>query len=101
MSLTADQAKLELNKLIDNRKIKYLNNFVTLPNDSKSHYYNKGYELSKDLFKILSLYYIQDVSKRLNKKRLLLMIKHMLPLIRSLERLVIASNSKLIKYQAV
>ena len=68
MSLTADQAKLELNKLIDNRKIQYLNNFVTLPNDSKSHYYNKGYELSKDLFKICSLYYIQDMSKRLNKK---------------------------------
>ena len=47
MSLTADQAKLELNKLIDNSKIQYFNNFVTLPNDTKSYWYNQGHELSK------------------------------------------------------
>ena len=76
MSLTADQAKLELNKLIGNRKIQYLNNFVTLPNESKSHYYNKGYEISKDLQISFTLYYIQDMSKRFNTKQLLLMVKH-------------------------
>ena len=76
MSLTADQAKLELIKLIDNRKIQYLNNVVTLPNDSKSHYYNKGYELSKTMFKLCSLYYIQDMRKRLNKKTTIIPFKN-------------------------
>ena len=49
MSLTADQAKLELNKLIDNSKIQHFNNFVTLPNDTKSYWHNKGYELLKKI----------------------------------------------------
>ena len=75
MSLTADQAKLELNKLIDNSKIQYFNNFVTLPNDTKSYWYNKGYELSKKMFKLCSLYYIQDMSKRLNKKTTIIPFK--------------------------
>ena len=68
MSLTAYQAQLEIIRLIDNSKIQYFNNFVTLPNDTKSYWYNKGYELSNNLFKFFSLYYIQDMSKRLNKQ---------------------------------
>ena len=75
MSLTADQAKLELNKLIDNSKIQYVNKFVTLPNDTKSYWYNKGYELSNNLFKFFSLYYIQDMSKRLNTKTTIIPFK--------------------------
>ena len=68
MSLTADQAKTQIDILINSNKIKYLNNFITLPNDSHRYRYNPNKELSKILFKNFSSYYIKDMSKRLNKK---------------------------------
>ena len=70
MSLTADQAKLELNRLIDTNIIQRLNNFIALPNNSHRYRYNPSKQLSKILFKKFSLYYITMSSKRLNKKQL-------------------------------
>ena len=68
MSLTADQAKTQLNILINNNIIQSVNNFITLPNDTQRYRYNPNKELSKILFKKFSSYYIKDMSKRLNKK---------------------------------
>ena len=70
MSLTPDQGKVELNKLINSNKIQYLNNFITLPNDTHKYRYNPNKELSKILFKNFQSYYIKGMSKRLNKKQL-------------------------------
>ena len=70
MSLTADQAKTQLNILINNNIIQSLNNFIALPNDIRRYRYNPNKELSKILFKQFSLYYIKDMSKLLNKKLL-------------------------------
>ena len=68
MSLTPDEGKVELNKLINSNKIKYLNNFITLPNDSHRYRYNPNKELSKILFKNFQSYYIKDMSQRLDRK---------------------------------
>ena len=70
MSLTADQAKTQLNILINNNIIQSLNNFIALPNDIHRYRYNPNKELSKILFKKFSSYYIKDMSKLLNKKLL-------------------------------
>ena len=71
MSLTADQAKLELNKLIETNIIQRLNNYIiALPNGTHRYRYNPNKELSKILFQFFSSYYIKDMSKRLNKKQL-------------------------------
>ena len=71
MSLTADQAKLELNKLIETNIIQRLNNYIiALPNDTHRYRYNPSKQLSKLLLKKFSSYYIKDMSKRLNKKKL-------------------------------
>ena len=63
MSLTADQAKTQLNILINSNKIQRLNNFIALPNDTHRYRYNPNKELSKILFKKFSSYYIKDMSK--------------------------------------
>ena len=68
MSLTPDQGKVELNKLINSNKIQHLNNFITLPNDTHKYRYDINKELSKILFKNFTSYYIKGMSKRLNKK---------------------------------
>ena len=68
MSLTADQAKTQLNILINSNKIQHFNNILALPNDTHRYRYNPNKELSKILFKNFSSYYITDMSKRLNKK---------------------------------
>ena len=70
MSLTADQAKTQINILINTNIIQRLNNLIALPNDTHRYRYNTNKELSKILFQNLSLYYIKDMSKRLNKKQL-------------------------------
>ena len=67
MSL-ADQAKTQINTLINTNIIQRLNNFIALPNDSHRYRYNPSKQLSKILFKNISSYYIKDMSKRLNKK---------------------------------
>jgi len=67
MSL-ADQAKTQINTLINTNIIQRLNNFIALPNDTHRYRYNPNKQLSKILFKIVSSYYIKDMSKRLNKK---------------------------------
>ena len=77
MSLTADQAKFELNKLIDTNIIQRLNNFIALPNDTHRYRYNPLKELSKLLFEKFSSYYIKDMSKRLNNKQRLKTKNHM------------------------
>ena len=69
MSLTAGVANLELNRLIEANIIKKVNNFITLPNDTNRYRHNPSKELSKLLLKQFSSYYIQDMSKRLNKKQ--------------------------------
>ena len=68
MSLTADQAKTQINILINNNIIQSVNNFITLPNDTQRRRYNPNKELSKIWFKKFSSYYIKDMSKLLNKK---------------------------------
>ena len=57
MSLTPDQGKAELNKLIKANKIHHFNNFVALPNDTHKYRYDPSKELSKKLFKKFSSYY--------------------------------------------
>ena len=74
MSLTADQAKTQINTLINTNIIQSLNNCIALPNDTHKYRYDTSEELSKIWFKKFSLYYIQDMSKRLNKKQPQLMI---------------------------
>ena len=67
--LTADQAKLILDKQIETSIIiQHSNKFITLPNDTHKYRYDPNKELSKILFKNFSSYYIKDMSKRLNKK---------------------------------
>ena len=68
MSLTADQAKTQINILINNNMIQSINNFIVLPNDTRKRRYNPNKELSKILFKKFSSYYIKDMGKRLNRK---------------------------------
>ena len=68
MSLTADQAKTQIDILINTNIIQSLNNFIALPNDTHRYRYYPNKELSKILFKFFSSYYIKDMSKRLNKK---------------------------------
>ena len=70
MSLTADQAKTQIDILINTNIIQRLNNFISLPNDTHKYRYNTNKEPSKILFKQFSLYYIKDMGKRLNKKLL-------------------------------
>ena len=47
MSLTADQAKTQINILINSNKIQHINNFIALPNDTHRYRYNPNKELSK------------------------------------------------------
>jgi hypothetical protein len=68
MSLSAVQAKIEINKLIVSGLIVNINNFITLPNDTHRYKYNPLKELSNRLLINFSLYYIVSMSKRLNKK---------------------------------
>ena len=68
MSLTADQAKTQINILINNSIIQSFNNFIALPKDTHKYRYDTSKELSKILYKKNSLYYIQDMSKRLHKQ---------------------------------
>ena len=70
MTLTAGKAKLKIIELIEANIIKKVNNFITLPNDTHRYRYNPSKELSNILLKTFSSYYIQDMSKRLNKKLL-------------------------------
>ena len=67
MSLTADQAKTQINILINNNIIQSLNNFIALPNDTHRYRYNPSKDLSKILFKKFSSYYIKDMSTRVKK----------------------------------
>ena len=50
MSLTADQAKTQIDILINTNIIQRLNNFIALPNDTHRYRYNPNKELSKILF---------------------------------------------------
>ena len=68
MSLTADQAKTQINILINNNIIQSFDNIIALPNDTHKYRYDPNKELSKILFKKFSPSYIKDMSKRLNKK---------------------------------
>ena len=51
MSLTPDQGKTELNKLIKANRIHHFSNFKALPNDSHMYRYNLSKQLSKILLK--------------------------------------------------
>ena len=68
MSLTADQAKTQINTLINTNIIQRLNNFITLPDDTHKYRYNQSKQLSKILLKKFSSYYIKDMRKRLKKQ---------------------------------
>ena len=62
MSLTPDQGKAELSKLIKANKIHHFNNFVAIPNDSHRYRYNLSKQLSKILLlKKFSSYYIDKI----------------------------------------
>ena len=56
MSLTADQAKTQINILINNNIIQHFNNIIALPNDTHRYRYNPNKELSKILLKKFSSY---------------------------------------------
>ena len=75
MSL-ADQAKTQINTLINTNIIQRSNNFIALPNDTHRYRYNPSEELSKIVLKQFSLYYIQDMSKRLNTKTTIIPFKN-------------------------
>ena len=75
MSLTADQAKTQINILINTNIIQYLNNFIALPNDRHRYRYNPSKESSVLLLKKFSSYYIKDMSKRLNTKTTIIPFK--------------------------
>ena len=57
MSLTADQAKTQINTLINTNIIQRLNNFIALPNDTHRYRYNPSKELSNILFKFSIILY--------------------------------------------
>ena len=49
-NLTADQAKLQLDKLIETFIIiQHSNNFITLPNDTRKYRYDPSKELSTNI----------------------------------------------------
>ena len=57
MSLTADQAKTQIDILINTNIIQSLNNFIALPNDTHKYRYDTSKELSKILFIFLIILY--------------------------------------------
>ena len=67
MSLTADQAKIQINILINTNIIQRLNLLIALPNDTHRYRYNPSKQLSKLLLKKCSSYYITMSNKRSNK----------------------------------
>ena len=68
MSLTADQARTQINILINTNIIQRLNNFIALPNDTHRYRYNPSKQFSKLLLKKCSSHYIKDMTKRFNNK---------------------------------